>query len=216
MLAHLHRVVPLVFLWEWSRGITSRGGAGVPGGAGALGRRGAGRSSSAGLLDGWLPQTPGMVRSVVGDGDAVLAASALPGTAGHPLVGLRLLAVSAFLRTLGYAAWVVFFPRVAPDATAPSRRGCRGRPAPRVWAGGFTVAAAVFAVLFAPGLRAGPGGARPPITRLPRAAGAVAMLVVLAGSGGREKVLPMASESTYGVEPNPKGGDPRSDFFRNV
>ena len=86
------------------------------------------------------------MRSVVGDGHTVLAASAPPGAAAT-VVGMRLLTVFAFMQTMHYVVWVALFPRVAPDASAAFEARVPWATGPRLWAVGF-VAAALFAVLF--------------------------------------------------------------------
>jgi len=146
VLAHLHHVVPLFFLWEWSRRIDSRRGRRAFRAVQVLWVVAIPAVVLSGVLDGWLTADPGMVRSVVGDGHSVLAASALPGTA-STVLGLRLLTVFAFLQTMSYVVWVALMPRVAPDATAAFEARLPWATGPRVWAAGF-VAAAVFAVLF--------------------------------------------------------------------
>jgi hypothetical protein len=146
VLAHLHQVVPLFFLWEWSRRITSRRGRRAFRAVQLLWVVAIPALVLTGLLDGLLTADPGMVRSVVGDGQSVLAASALPGTA-STVVGLRLLTVFAFLQTMTYVVWVALMPRVAPDASAAFEARLPWATGPRLWAAGF-VAAALFAVLF--------------------------------------------------------------------
>lgn len=116
VLAHLHNLVPLIFLWEWAARLTS-----VPG------RRLFRATQVAwvlviptllaiGLADRWLVGGTGIVRQFVGDGARVLAASAPPGHAAT-VVGLRFLAVFAFLQTMHYVVWVAFLPKFAPDAS---------------------------------------------------------------------------------------------------
>lgn len=146
VLAHLHNVVPLVFLWEWARRIASPR------------VRLAFRAAQvgwvlvlpamllAGLADGWLTGGGEAVRSFVGDGSAVLAANAPPGEAATQ-VGLRFLAVFAFLQTMHYVVWVGFLPRFAPEASAAFDRRIpwlRGR---RAWYAGLA-GGAFLAVLF--------------------------------------------------------------------
>jgi len=145
VLAHLHQVVPLAFLWEWSRRIVSRRG------------RWAFRAVQVlwvvvipavillGLLDGWLSADPGIVHSVVGDAQTVLAVSAPPDLAATTM-GMRLLAVFAFMQTMHYVVWVGLLPRVAPDASAAFEARLPWATAPRLWAAGF-IAAAVLAVV---------------------------------------------------------------------
>ena len=146
VLAHLHQVVPLFFLWEWSRRITSRRGRQAFRAVQLLWVVAIPAVVLSGLLDGSLDADPGFVRSVVGDGHAVLASGTLPGTAAT-VVGLRLLTVLAFLQTMHYVVWVALMPRIAPDASASFEARAPWLTGPRLWAVGF-VAAAIFAVLF--------------------------------------------------------------------
>ncbi|MBP8882407.1 MAG: hypothetical protein KBG77_15045 [Dermatophilaceae bacterium] len=136
VLTHLHNLVPLAFLWEWSRRLVPRARRGfravqvgwvlaVP----AL--------ILLGAVDRWVSSDAGAVGALVGDGSAVIAASAWPGA---PDVGLRFLVVFAFLQTMHYVVWVWFLPRVAPEAT----RAFEGRwprlTARRIWLVGLGVA----------------------------------------------------------------------------
>jgi hypothetical protein len=146
VLAHLHNVVPLVFLWEWARRIVS------PRVRLAFQAAQVGwvlvvpALLLLGLADGWLTGGGDAVRSFVGDGSRVVAASAPPGEAATQL-GLRFLAVFAFLQTMHYVVWVGFLPRFAPDASAEFDRRVpwlRGR---RAWYAGLA-GGAFLAVLF--------------------------------------------------------------------
>jgi len=139
VLAHLHNVVPLFFLWEWSRRITSRAWRPAFRAVQVLWVVVVPAVILAGLFDGTLAADPGIVRSVVGDGHAVLAANAPPGTAAT-VVGMRMLAVLAFLQSMHYVVWVAFFPRYAPDASAAFEARVPWATGPRVWAVGFVVA----------------------------------------------------------------------------
>jgi hypothetical protein len=143
VLAHLHNVVPLVFLWEWARRLPSA-------------RLRAGFRAAqvgwvlvvpalllAGLADPWLRGGSSVVRAFVGDGHAVLGAVSPPGTT----IGLRFLAVFAFLQTMHYVVWVGFLPRFAPDAAGAFDARVpwlRGR---RAWYCGL-VGGAFLAILF--------------------------------------------------------------------
>ncbi len=146
VLTHLHNVVPLFFLWEWSRRITSRRGRQAFRAVHLLWVVAIPAVILLGLLDGSLSVDPGIVRSVVGDGQTVLAASAPPG-ASATVLGMRFLTVFAFMQTMHYVVWVALLPRVAPDASAAFEARVPWVTGPRLWAAGF-VAAALFAVLF--------------------------------------------------------------------
>ncbi|MGO1972502.1 MAG: hypothetical protein ACTH2Q_06035 [Propionibacteriaceae bacterium] len=145
MLTHLHNVVPLVFLWDWARRITSTGA------------RTAFRLSQvlwivilplvilSGLFDRLIAAGPGLVAKFVGDGSQVIAASAP--TSVDATWGVRLLVVFAFMATMHYLVWVAFMPRFAPEESkafehrVPQLRGWR------IWALGI-VAGAFLAALF--------------------------------------------------------------------
>jgi hypothetical protein len=146
VLTHLHNVVPLFFLWDWSRRIGSRRGRQAFRAVQLLWVVAIPVVILLGLLDGSLTTDPGIVRSVVGDGQTVLATSSPPGAAATVL-GARFLTVFAFMQTMHYVVWVALLPRVAPDASASFEARVPWVTGPRLWAAGFLVAA-VFAVLF--------------------------------------------------------------------
>jgi hypothetical protein len=120
VLSHLHNVVPLFFLWEWSRGMT--GGA---------------RRAFRAVNVGWVLIIPGLILAGAFDGllrtapaalggfggvrafeaGGLTAAYAPPGWSGTD-VGLRFLAVFAFMQTMHYVVWVGVLPRYAPEASA--------------------------------------------------------------------------------------------------
>ena len=146
VLAHLHNVVPLVFLWDWARRLpTAAARAGfrwvqvlwvlvVP----AL--------ILAGAADAWTGPVASGVASFAGDPARIVAVSAPPSTV-DTIVGVRFLVVFAFLQTMHYVVWVWFLPRYAPDAAADFERrvpALRGR---RIWALGL-IGAAALAVVF--------------------------------------------------------------------
>jgi hypothetical protein len=140
MLAHLHNLVPLIFLWDWAARIREPS------------VRLASRLTQVGwilvlpllvlggLFDRWVSAGPGLVARFVGDGSRVITATAPP--AASVEIGLRFLVVFAFLQTMHYVVWVGFLPGYAPDAAAafdarvPWPRGRRARIAGLV-AGGF-------------------------------------------------------------------------------
>ncbi|MFC7595725.1 hypothetical protein ACFQU3_10440 [Terrabacter sp. GCM10028922] len=146
VLTHLHNVVPLFFLWEWSRRIVSRRGRQAFRAVQLVWVVAVPAVILLGLIDGSLGADPGIVRSVVGDGHSVVASSAPPGAAAT-VVGMRFLTVFAFMQTMHYVVWVALMPRVAPDASAAFEARVPWVTGPRLWAMGF-MAAAVFAVLF--------------------------------------------------------------------
>jgi hypothetical protein len=155
MLAHLHNVVPLFFLWEWSRTMTPglRRGfraanlawvVGVP----AL--------LLAGVFDPFLRALPtgfGGLGGVAAFEPVKLAAAYAPPALAADM-GMRFLAVFAFMQTMHYVVWVGVLPRFAPDVSArfdarvPVLRGGRAW----LFGGGLAlVLAVVFALDYAQG-----------------------------------------------------------------
>ncbi|MFF4378548.1 hypothetical protein [Kitasatospora sp. NPDC001547] len=140
VLAHLHNVVPLLFLAEWSR------------------RLARGRAAFLALQSAWVLLVPALLLSGLLDGPLSqrpggwtdrLAAAYTPPALLAPQAGLRFLAVFAFLQTMHYVVWVWFLPRYAPeaaerfDARVPGLRGCR---AWLLGAGAGVLLAVLFAV----------------------------------------------------------------------
>ncbi|WP_433053631.1 hypothetical protein [Dactylosporangium sp. CS-033363] len=132
ILAHLHNLVPLFFLWEW---------------AGRLRRPGLFRWTQV----AWILVVPVLV--LLGAFDFALSSSgafarfgiAPPGS--NELIGTRFLVVFAFLQTMHYFVWVYFLPRYAPEAP----KFLLGR---RAWLLGLGLAALLaipFAIDFASG-----------------------------------------------------------------
>jgi hypothetical protein len=148
VLAHLHNLVPLVFLWEWSQRLRRR----------ALFRA---------VQVGWVLVVPALVLAGAADawtGDltatafvdepARVVAVSAPPTAVDTVMGVRFLVVFAFLQTMHYAVWVWFLPRYAPDAAEAFERRVPVLTGPRVWALGVA-GGALLAVLFAMDYRSG-------------------------------------------------------------
>ena len=137
VLTHLHNLVPLLFLREWSRELPR------------------GRAAFMAVQCGWVVAVPalllgGALDGLLAPGDATtvrLAASYTPPGWLDTSAGLRFVAVFAFLQTMHYVVWVWFLPRYARDASAAFDRrvpALRGR---RAWLLGLAAAAAL-AVLF--------------------------------------------------------------------
>ncbi len=146
VLAHLHNVVPLFFLWEWSRRLptaTARWFRGVQVGwvlviPGLL---------LTGAFDRYLGGVSSSVAGFAGDPRPIVAASAPP-PAVVTDVGVRLLVVFAFLQTMHYFVWVGFLPRYAPDAARAFEARVPWLTGRRAWSLGISLGV-VLAVLFA-------------------------------------------------------------------
>jgi hypothetical protein len=121
VLAHLHNVVPLFFLWEWSR--RARG---------SLSRR-----LFLAVQLGWALAIPGLillglfdrlvtpdlaVGSALGGGAQALAATYTPPAWRDGALPLRFLTVFAFLQVMHYVVWCAFIPRVGRAETARFER----------------------------------------------------------------------------------------------
>ncbi|MEU3462829.1 hypothetical protein ABZ721_23145 [Streptomyces sp. NPDC006733] len=138
VLTHLHNVVPLLFLWEWSRRLPH------------------GRATFRAVQCGWVLVVPALLMAGafdhwLADGTAWtdrLSAAYTPPAWLDSAVSLRFLAVFAFLQTMHYVVWVWFLPRYAPDASRSFERRVPALRGWRAWALGLGVAAAL-ASLFA-------------------------------------------------------------------
>lgn len=118
VLTHVHNLVPVAFLWDWSRRL-SRGRTaflatqlawafGIP----AL--------ILSGALDGLVDLASPIVGWLVGDGSPVVAAASPAGAT--TLVAARFCVAFAFGQTMHYVVWVGFFPRWGGEATAAFER----------------------------------------------------------------------------------------------
>ncbi|WP_345705942.1 hypothetical protein [Kitasatospora paranensis] len=131
VLAHLHNLVPLVFLWEWSRGLPR------------------GRAAFLAVQFGWVLAVPLLLLSGALDAwlapgtgfTARLAVAYSPPAWLHTAAGLRFVAVFAFLQTMHYVVWVWFLPRYAPDAAAAFERRVPWLGGWRAWALGAAAGA---------------------------------------------------------------------------
>jgi hypothetical protein len=142
VLAHLHNVVPLFFLWEWARRLP------------APGRRWFRATQVgwviavpalvfSGLLDRWIAAGGGTVAAFAGSPAAMRAPFTPPDAA--LAIGLRFLVVFAFLQTMHYVVWIGFLPRYAPDAARAFEARVPWLTGRRLWplaaAGGLLLAA---------------------------------------------------------------------------
>ncbi|MFC9327856.1 hypothetical protein [Kitasatospora sp. NPDC057015] len=138
VLTHLHNLVPLLFLLEWSRGLPR------------------GRAGFVAVQCGWVLVIPALLLGGVLDPwfapatatAGRLAASYTPPAWLDTSAGLRFVAVFAFLQTMHYVVWVWFLPRHAPEASAAFARRAPALRGGRAWLLGLAAAAAL-AVLFA-------------------------------------------------------------------
>ena len=117
VLSHLHNVVPLFFLWEWSATLRP-------------GLRGLFRAVNL----GWVLVVPGLILSGLFDPVLRAAPAALGGLGSFEVAGLvrtyappslvptdmgvRFLVVFAFMQTMHYVVWIGVLPRYAPEAAA--------------------------------------------------------------------------------------------------
>jgi hypothetical protein len=117
VLSHLHNVVPLFFLWEWSGALRPR-------------VRGLFRAVNV----GWVLVVPALILSGLFDPLLRAAPAALGGLGSFEVAGLvrtyappslvpsamgvRFLVVFAFMQTMHYVVWVGVLPRFAPEAAA--------------------------------------------------------------------------------------------------
>jgi hypothetical protein len=143
VLAHLHNLVPLVFLWEWARRLPVRARRwfrGVQVGWVLV----APAVVLAGVFDRWVDADPGAVRALVGEGAQVVSSVAWPAA---PEAAMRWLVAFAFLQTMHYVVWVWFLPRAAPEATAAFEARWPVASSRRVWGVGVALAVALGALL---------------------------------------------------------------------
>jgi hypothetical protein len=146
VITHLHNLVPLAFLWEFSAALPRRS-----------------RLAFRGVQLAWLVVVPALLLGGVADGLTASGAGAVERFAGAPAVvaagvtppgtwgttvGLRFLTVFAFLQLMHFVVWVFFLPRYAPaaarafDARVPWLRGWRA------WALGLGVGGLLVALFF--------------------------------------------------------------------
>ena len=155
VLAHLHNVVPLVFLWEWSRRLP----------------HGSARTGFRAVQVAWVIALPAVI--LLGGFDALLnPAQAVPGfdvdvpavlaTVTPPawrggILPLRFLTAFALLQTMHYVVWCWFLPRHARDAVTSFESATRAGHLLRGWrlAAVAVVVAAFFALLFVTDYSAG-------------------------------------------------------------
>ncbi|GIH07252.1 hypothetical protein Rhe02_53190 [Rhizocola hellebori] len=127
---HLHNIVPLFFVWEWSRSPAVRA-----------------------VCVGWVLVIPaallaGAADSLIRvDGPVKFSPAATPLLDGQ--MAARLLAVFAFLQTMHYVVWVWLLPRYAPSATRRFEERVPALTGWRAWALGAIAACALALILLA-------------------------------------------------------------------
>jgi hypothetical protein len=138
LITHLHNIVPLVLLWDWSRRLDRR-------------PRTAFRAVNLcwvvvvpavillGLLDPWLA-TGGDVVATLTDGASLTTATTPPDLADSTVVATRLLTVFAFMQTMHYVVWVGFLPWVGRSANRAVESRWPWAGSRRVWGVGVLVA----------------------------------------------------------------------------
>lgn len=141
-ITHLHNLVPLAFLWDWSRRV-----------AAAAPRRvfwavqlGWALVLPAvvltGVLDPLVRIDASAVGALVGDGAGTIRASAPPHASA--VVAARCLVVFAFLQSMHYVTWIGFFPTAGGEA---NRRVDRVLGVLRGWGKWVLLAVATAAIL---------------------------------------------------------------------
>jgi hypothetical protein len=139
VLTHLHNVVPLVLLWEWSRQLPPPS-----------------RTALRAVQIGWVLAVPALLMAGVFDGlmapatawTGELAPAYTPPGWLQSGLELRFLTVFAFMATMHYLVWIWFMPRYAKAATEEFERRVPTVTGRRAWAIGLG-GSAVIAVLFA-------------------------------------------------------------------
>ena len=118
VLTHVHNLVPLAFLWEWSRDLRRRPTrwafravqlgwvAVVPG------------LLLAGVLDAWAAHPPTTTGVGFAGTLASITAPCTPAAWASGPAALRFLTAFAFLQTMHYVVWCLFVPRWGRSATA--------------------------------------------------------------------------------------------------
>lgn len=139
VLTHLHNVVPLVLVWEWSRQLPRPS-----------------RTALRAVQIGWVLVVPALLMAGVFDGlmapatawAGELAPAYTPPGWLQSGLELRFLTVFAFMATMHYLVWIWFMPRYAKVATEEFERRVPAITGWRAWAIGLG-GSAVIAVLFA-------------------------------------------------------------------
>lgn len=125
LLTHGHNIVPLIFLWDWTRG-RSPGHRLAFVGANLVWLIGVPVAILLGLADPLLNNAqPDSVAHLV-DPRVLIASVAPPGA--DPGLGLRFLAIFAFLQAMHYVLWMVFFQLCPSPRSSRSTLGSHHQP----------------------------------------------------------------------------------------
>lgn len=119
-ITHIHNLVPVVFLWEWSRRLRSKPWRWAFRGLHLTWASIIPALILSGAFDRFIGRGVGVVADVVGDGMAVVNAAAPPGAELEP--AWRFMVAFAFLQTMHYVVWIGFFPLFGRDATRAFER----------------------------------------------------------------------------------------------
>lgn len=114
--AWLHNVIPVVFLWLWSRTIRDRGGRRLFRGVTVAWVAAVPAAILAGLFDGMLRAGSAQAGQIAQAGG--ITSTVVPPAWQGDLWAARLLAAFAFLQLLHYTVWLWHFPRADRAATA--------------------------------------------------------------------------------------------------
>lgn len=145
LITHLHNVVPLVVLWDWSRQLADR-------------PRMTFRAVSLcwvivvpavillGFADPWLATGSDAVASLT-NGASLTTATTPPDLDGSAVVAARWLTVFAFMQTMHYVVWVGFLPWAGGSANRTVESRWPWASTRRVWGVGVLLAS-LLAVLF--------------------------------------------------------------------
>jgi hypothetical protein len=106
LFVHGHNLVPLIFLWDWTRGRPPGQRWGFVG-VNLVWLAGVPAAILAGLADPLLNGEPPAIVTGLVDPAALVASASPPGA--DPALGLRFLAVFAFGQAMHYVLWMVFF-----------------------------------------------------------------------------------------------------------
>lgn len=112
-LTHAHNAVPLIFLWDWSRRISSTARRRAFMAVQCLWALVVPLVFISGALDAWISTEPGIVSTWSSLADLLTSSATPPGSAAG--LEARYLACFAFTHSMHYVVWVAFLPWAAPE-----------------------------------------------------------------------------------------------------